>query len=109
VALAAAPVVLGDAAGLDALLAGVLPEDPLLAGAVLAAAELAAACVEPGRIAATTPAVTTPAAPTVTVTARRWPWLRCRWNTAARTSALRWFIEVPLRSVIPGQAGSWDR
>ena len=57
--------------------------------------ELADAWVEPGRMAATAPAVTTPAMPTVTVTARRWPWLRCRANTAARTSDRRWFMKNP--------------
>ena len=98
------------AALLDAPLPVVRPAEPPLVEAGLAVvAELAAACVEPGRMAATTPAVTTPARPTVTVTARRWPWLRCRWNTAARTSALRWFMKCPLRSVIPGPAGAADR
>jgi hypothetical protein len=70
----------------------------LFAGAagagVLAARALADAWVEPGSIAATTPAVITPATPTVAVTARRWPWLRRRWDTAARTSARRWFMKV---------------
>jgi hypothetical protein len=56
---------------------------------VLRARELAAAWVDPGRMAATAPAVTTPAMPTVAVTARRCPWLRRRWDTAARTSARR--------------------
>jgi hypothetical protein len=83
------------AALLEAALAGVLAADPPLVEAGLAAvAELAAACVEPGRIAATAPAVTTPARPATMVTACRWPWLRCRWNTAARTSARRWFMNV---------------
>jgi hypothetical protein len=55
----------------------------------LRARELAVAWADPGRMAATAPAVTTPATPTVAVTARRRPWLRCRRNTAARRSARR--------------------
>jgi hypothetical protein len=34
----------------------------------------------------------------VAVTARRCPWLRRRWNTAARMSARRWFMKVLCRS-----------
>ncbi len=84
-------------------LAGEVPDTLPVAGLLLADAGadgaavpvvrgLAEAWVEPGRIAATTPAVTTPTAPTVAVTARRWPWLRCRLNTAARMSARRWLM-----------------
>jgi hypothetical protein len=77
----------------EAVLAGLLLTDAGADGAgVPAVRGLAEAWVEPGRIAATTPAVTTPAAPTVAVTARKWPWLRCRLNTAARTSARRWLM-----------------
>jgi hypothetical protein len=89
--LAAAPAPLAA----DALLPAVLAGDRVVTGVGLAAAwELADAWVEPGRMAATAPAVTTPAMPTVTVTARRWPWLRCRANTAARTSDRRWFMKI---------------
>ena len=82
----AVPAALAAGAAFLAVLAG----DRVTAGAGLAAAwGLAEAWVEPGRMAATAAAVTMPAMPAVTVTARRWPWLRCRANTAARTSDRR--------------------
>jgi hypothetical protein len=85
------PEALGPEA-LGAALAGPLAA---AAGAVVPrVCELATAWADPGRIAATAPAATTPAAPTETVTARRWPWLRRRWNTAARISARRSFMKV---------------
>jgi hypothetical protein len=85
-----------DAALLAALVAALLlaAADGVGVRAVLVVLALAEAWVEPGRKAATTPAVITPAAPTVAVTARSWPWLRRRWNTAARTSARRWLMKV---------------